>query len=201
MLDLSLTDITKLQIPTLGDLVGFVDNRYLNGALRGQWTIWDHETQKQICAFDTFIGYQYREGSEVPAQNIEKGSFAQYNKINNPAEAGVRLAKSGYPGELETFLNYLQMYKRSTKLVDVVLPYEVLLSYNITDISHGKSEGDSTSLLIVDLSLKEIREEEGAYAETRALSYKKVKNPADASTQDRGRQQAKQPSTLYNLGL
>lgn len=179
-------------------LPGFVN---IGNWIRGEWTVRDSSSRKPIGEFDTFIGYSAQKSSSVPTNQIEQGSFAAYNKINNPAEFSVTLAKSGSSTVLNNFLTALETYADSTALVDIVLPFRVYRNVNITSLSHSLTEGQAVNLLVIELRLKEIKQTARRY-ESVAMPASKVKNAGDADTVNKGRQQAKQPdpSFLVKIG-
>lgn len=160
--------------------------------LRGEWTVRDSQTRKNICDFDTFIGYAASKSSSVPTNNIEQGSFAAYNKINNPAEFSVTLAKAGSSTVLNSVLVALNQKAESTDLVDLVLPFRTYKKLNVISVSHGISEGQAVNLLVVELKLKEIKQTARQYATINML-VSNVKHAGDADTVNKSRQQAKQP--------
>lgn len=163
--------------------------------IRGEWTVRNSSTRKAIVEFDTFIGYSASKSSSVPTNQIEQGSFAAYNKTNNPSEFSVTLAKSGSSTVLSNFLTSLETYNDSTDLVDIVLPFRVYRNVNITGLSHGILEGQAVNLLVVELRLKEIKQTARRY-ESVAMPASKVQNAGDADTVNKGRQQAKQPPSI-----
>lgn len=167
--------------------------------IRGEWTVRDSSTRKPIGEFDTFIGYSAQKSSSVPTNQIEQGSFAAYNKINNPAEFSVTLAKSGSSTVLNNFLTALETYADSTALVDIVLPFRVYRNVNIIGLSHSITEGQAVNLLVVELKLKEIKQTARRY-EGVAMSASNVKNAGDADTVNKCRQQAKTPSASILKG-
>ncbi len=168
--------------------------------LRGEWTVRDSQTHQTICDFDTFIGYSASKSSSVPTNNIEQGSFAAYNKINNPAEFSVTLAKSGSSTVLNNVLVALNQKAESTELVDLVLPFRVYKNLNIISVSHGISEGAAVNLLVVELKLKEIKQTARQY-ESVKMSASNVRNAGDADTVNKARQQAKQPDASFMVQI
>lgn len=172
-------------------LLGFAN---IGNWIRGEWTVRDSRTRKNICDFDTFIGYSASKSSSVPTNQIEQGSFAAYNKINNPAEFSVTLAKSGSSTVLNGVLIALNQKAESTDLVDLVLPFRTYKNLNVISVSHGISEGQAVNLLVVELRLKEIKQTRRQY-ESVKMSASTVRNAGDADTVNKGRQQAKQPDT------
>ena len=159
--------------------------------LRGEWAVRDSQTRQAICEFDTFISYSASKSSSVPTNQIEQGSFAAYNKINNPAEFSVTLAKSGSSTVLNNVLVALNQKAESTDLVDLVLPFRTYKNLNVISVSHGISEGQAVNLLVVELKLKEIKQTQRRY-ESIKMSASNVRNAGDADTVNKGRQQAKQ---------
>lgn len=188
-----------------GSVEDFLTHRQLPIAnignwLRGEWTVRDSQTRQTICDFDTFIGYSASKSSSVPTNNIEQGSFAAYNKINNPAEFSVTLAKSGSSTVLNNVLVALNQKAESTELVDLVLPFRVYKNLNIISVSHGISEGAAVNLLVVELKLKEIKQTARQY-ESVKMSASNVRNAGDADTVNKGRQQAKQPDASFMVQI
>lgn len=182
---MSLFNFQNIQkLPTLSGLA--------NKFLRGSWTLYDAEELSPIVTFTSFWGYNAHEISEVPAHEIEEGSFAAYNKINNPSEFTATLAISGSNWDLSDALDKLTTYKKSTKLVNLVLPFRTYLNLNLVDFTHGITEGQPVNMLVVELKLKEIAEVRKQYT---SYSAKTVQRGTDANMMDRGRQQAKELKT------
>lgn len=186
MADMSISDVANFATHRLPGIAN------IRNWIRGEWTVRNSSTRKAIVEFDTFIGYSASKSSSVPTNQIEQGSFAAYNKTNNPSEFSVTLAKSGSSTVLSNFLTSLETYNDSTDLVDIVLPFRVYRNVNITGLSHGILEGQAVNLLVVELRLKEIKQTARRY-ESVAMPASKVQNAGDADTVNKGRQQAKQP--------
>lgn len=180
------------RIPSVGDLLK-KGAEYLGiTGVFGNWTIIDSESKEEICKFDTFGGYDAKRTSSIPTTNLEKGSFTQYNKINNAGEFKVTLIRSGFPFVLREMLEKLESYQSSTKLVNIELPFKTYLNCNIRDMNHSIKSGQAINQLTVELSLLEIEEVETAYITTKTnfISPKKAKNASDSSTTDKGKNQS-----------
>lgn len=173
------------RIPTVKDVLSKVP---FANVLFGSWNIYDHKTDDEITSFDTFIGYTFQNSASIPSHPIESGSFSTYNKIIDPNKITVTLAKSGFPAEIRYTLEDLERYAQSTRTIDIVLPFRSYLNYNISGISHSIEESDAVSILVVQLTLTEIRET--------SLSYTTVKIGRNASsgnysdTVDKGKKQS-----------
>ena len=181
-----MVSILSQRLPTLQDALGCISS--LNGFIRDEWTILYHDTHAEVATFNGFLDYNFNSPSVVPSQNIEEGSFTNYNKINQPFEMTVTLIKTGYPIEIEETLLKLEQLKNSTRTVDIVLPYRTYKNLNIKNLNHARNEGSSINLLLIELQMVEIRERSQAYSNT-ALKYGEIANPSDASTVSLGKQQ------------
>lgn len=182
-----------LRIPNIGEILNKVNP--LSQAIFGKYDVIDHETQKTICSFSSFLGWSRKRESSIPSSSVEKGSFVQYNKIVTPNIFTVTLAKTGLPYELQQFDDELEKYASSTKNVDIVLPVGTFLNYNIKDINDGIGEGDAVNMLVVQMTLVEIRESHPKI-DTISLDAKTLKNPKEGSTVNLGQ---KQPSILSRV--
>lgn len=187
-----------LRLPNITDIVNKLP--FVNKYVIGSWTILDHETQRELCTFDTFLGYDSNKDNQVMNYPIEEGSFASYNKIVNPTRITVYLARSGYPLQLKTTLQVLEEYADSTKKVDVILPFKSFVGYNIEKISHSMQSGDAGDQLIVSLPMVEIKEVSITY-KTVKLSPKKVKSPSLSDTVKTGKKQTEDQSKNKSLLL
>lgn len=88
------------RIPFVSDLLKYADKTLLNNQFFGDWDIYDSKTNQKIVRFDTFLGYDYSDDVSIMGHPIEKGSFANYNKVVDPANVSIILAKSGFPYEI-----------------------------------------------------------------------------------------------------
>lgn len=183
-------ETSDLKVPSLGDILNDI-NPAAKGIF-GKYDLIDHKTKKTICNFESFLGWTRKRDSSLPSSNVEKGSFVQYNKIITPNTFTVTLAKTGLPYELTSFDKAIQKYAESTKTVDIVLPIGTFLNYNIKDVNDGIGEGDAVNMLVVQMTLVEIRESFPQY-NSYALQAENIANPKEASTVNLGQ---KQPSKL-----
>ena len=181
------------RVPFVSDLLKYADKTLLNNQLFGDWDIYDTKTQMRICRFDTFLGYEYSNEVDVVSHPIESGSFADYNKINNPADLGVVLAKSGFPFEIREMVDILEKYKDSTDCVDVITPYKTYTKYKIKSLHYAIRESSSVNLLVVNLALSEIKEVELGY-KTTGYGANNVANGEYADTKDGGKRKAVEES-------
>ena len=97
---------------------------------------------------------------------VELGSFGSFNKVELPAMPLVTLAFCGSKSDRASFLNALDMAVKSTDLYRVVTPEKVYADYTIERYALQRRAERGATLLIVDISLKEIRQVSAQYAKT-----------------------------------
>lgn len=167
----------------------------------GNWSIFDKDGNKAID-FDTFFSCSIKAENKISSNPVEKGSFADYNKLASPTAVSVVLGRTGKSDELAAFLTALDKLAESTDLVSIVTPEKTFLDYNLVSYDYDRKAENGVDRLLVRLVLQEIRQVEPQYSnETKPISKAQAKNPTDASTTDAGKQQGQttQKSALEKL--
>lgn len=129
------------------------------------------------------LAFSITDESSIASAPIEKGSFANYNKVDTPIEISARLALSGNKYVLDAAIDDLAKLKNSLDLVTFETPEFVRDSLNITAFSYSKSYG--IGVIAVDISLIEVRQVE-TNVTTTVYSRPAVKNPSSTTTSDTG---------------
>lgn len=121
---------------------------------------------------------------------VERGGFASYNKVELPAEPTVILALSGYEGQRTTFLNAIDAATKSTATYNVVTPEVVYVGYTLGRYNYHRRSSQGVTLLLVEISLKEVRNVSAAYSQVTT----QIESPKDAGATpqvDNGKVQAR----------
>ena len=113
---------------------------------------------KQVFDVDSCVSMSYASSSKVSMFPIEQGSFAHYNKVQEPFTAKVQLAVGGDSTRMESFLVALEAAKNSITLYCVVTPEETYTSVSITDYSYQRTATAGKKMILADISLTEIRQ-------------------------------------------
>lgn len=123
------------------------------------WNFVDHGTGLPFCAFDSFGAFNMTASARVSQYPIEGGSYRYYNKDDSPTDVEVTLIKSGLviPGQKKKFIKTLQEYVGQPKLVDVSTPSGTYIGYTIREMNFGNLPDDCADMLMVTLSLSEVR--------------------------------------------
>lgn len=121
---------------------------------------------------------------------VERGSFASYNKVETPANPIVTLCLSGSSGDRRAFIDAIDKASKSTALYSVVTPEVVYINYSVERYNYQRRNSRGATLLLVEITLKEVREVSTQY--TQSL-IKTPKNASATPPADSGKVQAKTP--------
>lgn len=118
----------------------------------------------------------YSKETRVSDFPIERGSFASYNKVETPASPVVTLCLTGSENNRRTFLDAIDAACKSTDLYSVATPEVTYIEYSIERYNYRRSSAKGATLLMVELTLKEIRQVSSEYTQA---SDSQVDQPQD----------------------
>lgn len=146
-----------MKIPSIAGAQNVVANAF--PGVFGAWTILDHDTQLEVCSFDCFFAFGYSKQTNVVQYPIENGSFATYNKQNNPFRLDVSLIKNGLnlPFQKRAFISTLQDYCDKPLYVDVVTPSGTYLNCTLSGLSFENSADEWADAIRANLTVTEVR--------------------------------------------
>lgn len=147
----------------------------LTPSAKEQWGLVDANSGANIVEFDSFISCEVNDEKQVVEEAVEEGSFASYNKVDDPIEIKAILAKTGTTADLQDALDTIKSYADSTELVNLVTPTYEYESLNIERYNYELKQEIGRGVLYVEFYLLEIREV--------GSEYTNVKIP---ETQNRG---------------
>lgn len=154
---------------------------------QGQWTLMA-ATGGPAVTFTSFLSMDLRAESQVVTGAIEEGSFASYNKVEQPLQIDVQLGIQGDAAELQDALATIDELQNSIDLLSLVTPNAEYTSLNLESYSYQRKREAGASVLWVDLALVEVKQVGQQYTNVRL-----------ARRTNRGKQQAKQQSALSGL--
>ncbi len=161
-------------------IIGF-GGAYAVGLIFGnQWGIFNQYGVPVLLA-DNVTSVEYQNVANVLSAPVEKGTFASYNKVQDPSTAVVQMTKGG--GDVTArglFITQLEALSRSTLLFNVLTPEYVHLNMTITGFGYKRTPTSGARIIIANISLKEVRERPVLYdSET-------TENPEDRPVSDSG---------------
>ncbi|CAB3871972.1 hypothetical protein IB259_29195 [Achromobacter sp. ACM04] len=113
---------------------------------------------RQMLVFETFLGITFNQSGQISSHPVEQGGFASFNKVDAPFEATIKLAHGGDPVSRKVMLSVLERIVGSTELYSVATPEIVYPSANLVKYSYTRADKNGSSLLIVELTLQEVRQ-------------------------------------------
>ena len=181
---------------------------FFNGSNSNEFSLVDPDSGLSVLIFSSMLEFNLRAEGYAVSAPVEQGSFASYNKVDSPNLLEVQIAIQGTDDELQIALKTLDGLQSSASKLNFVTPVAEYANYTLESYDFSMKRRDGLGVLYIRLRLVEIREVEARYTETKPISSGNAKNPANASTTDRGKTQAQTPtaeqkaasdSTLYKI--
>lgn len=113
---------------------------------------------------------------------IERGSFANYNKVLRPRMIKITYAVTGTKSDKSNFLKELEKARDKTTLFDVWTPEASFKDYTIASYSYSRTAESGSDMLTIDVVLNEIRQVKSNYSASLQQSgeQSKVEEPKNA---------------------
>ena len=178
------TNVVALLKADVGIIMGFF--------LKQQWGI--YKDGEQVIVPDAIVGIDFSKEWEISSAPQEDGAFRNYNKVETPFNAKVRLSKGGSIVDRNSFLTTIEDAAASLDLFDVITPERTYIKSNITHYNYTRTSTSGAGLITVDIALQEIRDS----AET---AFTKSKEASGADTKDGGCVQPITPSTTEQSSM
>lgn len=151
-------------------------------------------------AFYAMMEMGMTSSSQLPSEPIEKGSFANYNRIIDPYEGTCRLALEGTESEIQQALDGLEELRKGLKKIEFIMPFANYENLMLESYDYRRDSHSGFNLLQVDVRLKEIREVESARTTTSVEEPPEITQEASAdascvSSEDGGQYQTYSPTS------
>lgn len=160
--------------------------------VNGEWTLLD-EGGMTAVSFTSFLDIDYTNEGKALSYPVEQGGFANYNKVESPLGISVTLATQGLDSDFEYILERLDEYKGKAVKLSVVTPSALYESMTLETYSYRRTQDAGAGMLVVELSLVEVREVETQVTTT---VITKPKNPTSSSTVNTGKTQPQTPTSV-----
>lgn len=166
--------------------ISFGGAALINTVFGNYWGIFS-QFGTPILLADNVLSLSYSNTSSITNAPVEKGSFASYNKVQDPFKATVQLSKSsGGAIERGLFLAQIDALSKSTLTFYIITPEYVYRNAAITGYDLARDASDGMTLIKVNIHLEEVREVVVSYED------EEVKNPDNAENKDGGDKQSKE---------
>ena len=121
------------------------------------WGVFD-ENGVQVLEPDSFLGIEFINAYNISSYPVEKGSFANYNKVNNPFYATVKLGKGGTVESQSAFLDAVKELAKSLDLYTIVTPQDTYSNVNLEQFDYYRETRDGAGVIVANCRFIEIRE-------------------------------------------
>lgn len=135
--------------PLLGDLLN---------AKAPTWGIYEPDSENLVIEPDSFISMEFSNQQNISNFPVEKGSFASYNKVQNPFSAIITVAKGGSDATRYEFLTKLDAMIQSLTLFRLRTPDKEYQNVSLERYDFARRQSNGVTLLTIDLHLVEIRQ-------------------------------------------
>ena len=185
-------------IPVIVDNFGGAGNTAEEKSQPPQYILKDEDGNQ--VAFYAMMEMGMTSSSQLPSEPIEKGSFANYNRIIDPYEGTCRLALEGTESEIQQALDGLEELRKGLKKIEFIMPFANYENLMLESYDYRRDSHSGFNLLQVDVRLKEIREVESARTTTSVEEPPEITQEASAdascvSSEDGGQYQTYAPTS------
>lgn len=143
-------------------------------------------TPTKVVDPDSILDFGYRNEVDIPDFPIQNGAFANYNRVNLPYEASVRLSKGGSEQDRRNFLNQIDVLMNSLELYQIVTPERTYVDVNPVRFEVMRRGANAAYFLTeVDLFFREIRTVTAVYTRT-SITTQNAQNPSAQGAQNQG---------------
>lgn len=136
-------------------------------------------------------GFDFVKEMSVSGFPTEGGGFANYNKVEQPANPVITLILEGSVGDRANFINAIDTACKSTNLYNVVTPEVTYVGYTMERYTYARRSQRGATLIIMDISMKESR----SVTATFTTSIAAPQNPASTPQVNNGTTQPTTPDS------
>lgn len=119
------------------------------------WGIWQNGAP--VVLADSVVALNFKQTWNTTTAPLEQGAFADYNKVQTPFGARLRMTRGGNSTSRQQFLASIEQFAASLELVDIVTPERTYTSANIIEYEYNRAADSGLGLMIVDIRLEQIR--------------------------------------------
>lgn len=157
------------------------------------WGVFKDDGQP-ITDYDSVVSVDYREDSRVSDYPIEEGSFASFNKVQNPFSKQVLISCGGSLERRAAFQVDLRAAQKSITLYTVITEDGTFENCNLVSIDWARSHQDGAHIIKAYCEFREIRVRG-------TTAFSQTQDPSGASPQSNGQVQAIEDSVIDTSGF
>lgn len=113
-----------------------------------------------IVIADTVVDFGYQQAWSISDYPVEQGGFESYDKVNSPFRVRIQFVSGGNEANRQALLDSIAAIGDQLTLFYAVTPEAIYPSVNVEHYEYRRTSHNGLGLMIVDVSLLEIREEQ-----------------------------------------
>lgn len=126
-----------------------------------EWSIQNQDAQsisKMLVPFTSVLEFSTEKNSRLPDEPIEKGSWANYNRVFESVTLNMRIAYEGTNAALTIYLLDLKNIMELNQRLTIITPSGTYKNMLLESFDYRRDVNAGNGVLFVDLRIKEIRE-------------------------------------------
>lgn len=124
-----------------------------------------------VVTADTVTSFAYKQDWAIADYPVERGGFESYDKVNTPYTAQIQFVSGGSEARRQALLDSIAAIGDTLTLYDVMTPEAIYVGVNVAAYAYRRTSNNGLGLMIVDVTVLEIREEG-------VTDYKNTKSPS-----------------------
>jgi hypothetical protein len=157
------------------------------------WAIADKDGKK-LADYDSVLAFDYQDNCAISDYPVERGSFASYNQVDQPASVRMVLSCSGSIERRNTFEYDLRNARRDLTLYSITTPEAAYRGYKLLSVAWTRTATNGAHRLEAHCEFREVREKE-------ASQFSDPKIPSGATLKERGQLQPIPDTTIDTSGV
>lgn len=111
-----------------------------------------------IVIADTVVDFGYQQAWSISDYPVERGGFESYDKVNSPFRVRIQFVSGGSEANRQALLDSIAAIGDQLTLFTAVTPEAIYPSVNVEHYEYRRTSKNGLGLMIVDVSLIEIRQ-------------------------------------------
>jgi hypothetical protein len=133
------------------------------------------------------IEFYYSADSPISNYPQEQGAFQSYDKVQLPAEIGLRLCCSGTASQRQSFLSTIEALRTSTKTVDIQTPEALYTRYNLSHYDYKRVAESGVSMIVTNCKFEYVpASDQPKFSSSSQNTLTNPQQPSSASQQSLG---------------
>lgn len=171
---IGIPNVPKIPANIGNALISFGGAQLINRVFGEKWGIFNQRGIPLLLA-DNVASVRFESKSAVANSPVENGSFASYNKVNEPRKASVMMTKAtGGVMQRGAFLALLDSFAASADLFMVITPEAVYPNCAIIGYDYVREAGNGARMIKVNIHFQEVRLAKVEYKQTKSEAGKQA---------------------------